>query len=173
MIFCAPVPLKFTALGMDDVTFKVPAVMVKILAIPNVDPEDNCNDVPLRVVLKRFAVPLKEETPVNVTVPADADKLPLTIKPDEIEKLTSVVTEPATDNTLKLLVPAPEMVFELPLIVILPALDVKLPLTERLPVRLKEVEELTDPLMVRLSNTIPEPLMVLLVPVINIVPPEA
>ena len=41
LIFWAPVPLKFTVLGADEVTFKVPAVMVITLAIPKIELPDN------------------------------------------------------------------------------------------------------------------------------------
>ena len=172
LIFCAPLLLKFTVLGADEVTFKVPAVMVSTLAIPKVELPDNCSEVPLMVVLKRLAVPLKVEVPVKVAVPAEADKLPLTVRPDDMDKLAVVVIEPVTERTAKLLVPAPEMVFAAPLTVIVPALALKLPLTDKLPDRFKDVAVLTEPLMVRFSSEIPEPLMVVPEPVINNVPPE-
>ena len=173
MIFWLPVPLKFTVFGADEVTFRVPAVIVNTLAIPKVELVDNCKDVPLRVVLKRLAEPLKEDVPVKVAVPADADRLPLIVRADEMEKLASVVIEPVTDSTAKLFVPAPTMIFEAPARVTVPALALKLPLTDKLPERLKEVAVLTEPLTVRLSSEIPEPLMVVLEPVIDNVPPDA
>ena len=40
-IFCAPVALKLTVLGVEDVTFKLPAVNAKVFAIPNTEPADN------------------------------------------------------------------------------------------------------------------------------------
>lgn len=166
-------PLKFTVLGADEVTFRVPAVIVITLAIPKVELADNCSDVPLIVVLKRLAVPLRVEVPVKVAVPADADKLPLTVRPDAMEKLASVVMEPVTESTAKLLVPAPTMTFEAPAMVMVPALALKLPLTDRLPVRFKDVAVLTEPLTLRLSREIPEPLMVVPEPVIDNVPPAA
>ena len=86
-------------MGTDEVTFKIPAVIVSVPAIPKVELADNCNDVPLRVVLKRLAVPLKVEVPVKVAVPADADKLPLTVRPDAMEKSVVEVMEPVTDRT--------------------------------------------------------------------------
>ena len=173
LIFCAPVPLKFTVLGAPVITFSVPDVMVNTPAIPSVEWADNCNDVPLTVVLKRLAVPLKVEVPVNVAVPAEADRLPLTVSADAMEKFASVVTEPVSDNTAKLLVPEPTINFEAPLMVMVPALALKLPLTDKLPVTIKDVAVLTEPLMVKLSSETPEPLMVLLAPVINSVPPAA
>ena len=166
-------PLKFTVLGADEVTFKVPAVIVITLAIPKVALADNCSDVPLMVALKRLAVPLKVEVPVKVAAPADADKLPLIVRPNEMEKLTSVVMEPVTDSTAKPFVPAPEIVFAVPLMVMVPLLAVRLPLTDKLPARLKDVAVPTEPLTLRLTSEIPEPLMVVLEPVMNNVPPEA
>ena len=165
--------MKFTVLGADEVTFKVPAVIVITLAIPKVELADNCNDVPLMVVLKRLAVPLKEEVPVKVAVPADADRLPLTERADAMKKLASVVMAPVTDSTENAFVPAPEIVFVAPLMVRVPALVLKLPLTDKLPARFKDVAVVTEPLTVRLSSEIPEPLMVVPAPVINNVPPDA
>ena len=165
--------MKFTVLGADEVTSKLPVVIVITLAIPKVELADNCKEVPLTVVLKRLAVPLKVEVPVKVAVPADADKLPLTVSPEEIEKLIAVVMEPVTSSEAKLQVPAPDMVFETPLMVIVPALVVKLPLMDKLPVIIKDIAVLTVPLMARLSGEIPEPVMVVPEPVINNVPPEA
>ena len=172
MIFCAPALLKSTVLGADEVTFKVPAVIVSTLAIPKVELADNCRDVPLIVVLKRLAVPLKVEVPVKVAAPADADKLPLIVRPDEMEKAASVVMEPVTDSTAKPFVPAPEIVFAVPLMVMVPLLALRLPLTDKLPARFKDVAVLTEPLTLRLSSEIPEPLMVVPAPVINNVPPD-
>ncbi len=120
-------------MGVDEVTFKVPEVIVNKLAIPKTELADNCKDVPLIVVLKRLAVPFKEDVPVNVAVPPDAVKLPLIIRADAIEKLTLVVIEPVTDNVEKLLVPVPEMVDEAPLIVIVPVLPIKVPFTDNFP----------------------------------------
>lgn len=110
LIFWAPEPLKFTVLGADEVTFKVPAVIVNRLAIPKAELPDNCSDVPLMVVLKRLAVPLNVEVPVKVAVPADAEKLPLIVRPDAMEKLASVVMEPVRESAAKFFVPAPEIV---------------------------------------------------------------
>src|SRR6185503_13936157 len=173
LMFCAPLPLKFTVLGAAEVTFNVPDGMANTPAIPRIELADNCNDVPLTVVLKRLAVPLKLDVPVNVAVPAEADKLPLMVSVDPMEKLASVVMEPVIDSTAKFLVPAPTINFETPLMVMVPALALKLPLTEKLPVTIKDVIVLTEPLMFTLSSEIPEPLMVLPAPVINSVPPAA
>ena len=92
-------PLKFTVLGTDEVTFKIPAVIVSVPAIPKVEFAESPSDVPLMVVLKRLAVPLKLDVPVKVAVPAVADKVPLTVRPDAMEKLVADVTEPVTDRT--------------------------------------------------------------------------
>ena len=165
--------LKFTVLGAEEVTFKVPELIVITLAIPSIALADNCRDVPLIVVLKRLAVPLKVEVPVKVAVPADADRLPLTVRLVEMEKSALVVTLPAIKSEPKLLVPAPVIVFAAPLIVIVPVVDVKFPLTDKLPVRTGEIAVLIVPDIVKLSNEIPVPVMVLPVPVIVKVPPEA
>ena len=57
--------------------------------------------------------------------------------------------------------------------VIIPAVEVKLPLTVKLPVRLTAVAVITEPLIVRLSGEIPDPVIVALPPLIVSVPPEA
>ena len=64
------------------------------------------------------------------------------------------------------------MALDAPLIVSVPLLELKLPLTDKFPVRVNEVEVLTAPLIVRLSLEIPEPFIVLPEPVIVSVPPE-
>ena len=66
------------------------------------------------------------------------------------------------------------MVFEAPLIVMIPALAVKLVVEVRLPVMRKELEVVVDPLeIVRLSKLIPVPEIDLVVPVMVNVPPLA
>lgn len=151
----------------------MPAVIVRELAIPSIELADNCREVPLMVVLKRLAVPLNVAVPVNVAVPAVADKLPLTERLDEIVKLAVDAIVPVTESIPKLIVPAPEIVFEVPLMVIAPELVVKLPLTDKFPVMTNASVVLTVPLIVRLSGEIPVPLMVLPVPVMKTVPPES
>src|SRR6185295_16136597 len=173
LMLWAPVPLKLMVLGTDEVTLRVPAVIVITLAILKIELADNCSDVPLIVVLKRLAVPLKVEVPVKVAAPADADRLPLTVRLDEMEKVASVVMEPVTDSTAKPFVPAPEIVLAEPLMVIVPLLALRLPLTDKLPARLKDVAVPTEPLTLRLTSEMPEPLMVLPEPVMSNVPPEA
>lgn len=164
--------MKLTVLGIDDVTFSMPAVRVIVLAMPRVELADNWRDVPLRATLKRWAVPLKVEAPVKVTVPADAVKLPFTERPDDIEKAAVVVTAPVTESVPKFMAPAPEMVLETPLIVSVPVPVVRLPATDKLPVRINGAAVLTEPVIVRLSGEIPKPLMVAPEPVISNVPPD-
>ncbi|MNR05918.1 hypothetical protein D3C85_1219690 [compost metagenome] len=65
------------------------------------------------------------------------------------------------------------MLFVVPLKVINPAVPVKLPLTERLPVMMIDDAVVTVPVMFRLSGEISTPLMVVPVPVMDKVPPEA
>jgi len=173
LTFCAPVPLKLTVLGAEEVTSKMPAVMVSTLAMPSSALDDNCRDVPLRAALKRWAVPLKVEVPLKVTVPVEAVKLPFTERPEEIVKEALVVIEPVTDSVAKLMVPVPVIVLEAPLMVMLPAVAAKLPLTNKLPLRLNEVAVLTVPLIARLSSEMPRPLIVVPAPVIDKVPPDA
>ena len=113
-IFCAPALLKLTVFGIVDVTFKLPAVMVNVLATPKTALADNCRAVPLIITLKRLALPLKVDDEVNVALPAEADRLPFTVRVAETEKSVLVVIEPVTRMELKLLVPAPEIVFDAP-----------------------------------------------------------
>lgn len=91
---CAPLPLKRTVLGMAAVTFNVPAVMVKVLAMPRTELVDNIKVVAFNTTLKRLAVPFSVADPVKVAVPADALKLPLTSSAPDTEKLDAVVTVP-------------------------------------------------------------------------------
>ena len=165
--------MKFTVLVEDDVVIKEPAVIVNAFAIPKVAFADNCNDVPLMVTLKRLAIPLSVDVPVNVATPAEADKLPLTTMPDDTEKFASVVSEPVTEKILKFLEPDPDIVLDEPLIVIVPVVAAKLPLPDKLPVSVSDVIVLTDPLIARFSIEMPDPLIVLPAPVIISVPPEA
>ena len=173
LIVCAPVPLKFTVLGAEEVVLNVPAVTVKELAIPKLELAESCSEVPFSVTLKRLAAPLRVEVEAKVAVPAEAEKLPLTLRPDVIVKFTSVVTDPVMARIPKLFVPAPDIVLDAPLIVSVPALAVSVPDTDKFPVSVNEVVVLTDPLTVRLSSDIPEPLMVVPLPVIVNVPPDA
>lgn len=96
---CAPLPLKLTVLGVVLVTLSVPAVTVYAPAIPSVALVESWKELPFKVTLKRLAVPLSEEAPVKVAVPAVAVKLPLTSMANAMEKLTAVVTVPATSKS--------------------------------------------------------------------------
>ena len=172
LIFWAALPLKFTVLGVEDVTSKVPELIFKVDAIPRFEPDDNCKEMPFIITLKRLAIPLSVEEPVKVPVPAVADKLPLTVIPEAMEKSVAVVMEPVTNKLLKLLVPFPEIVFAAPLTDIAPALAVKLPLTTKLPVIKNELAVETEPVTVKLSGDIPEPEIVVPGPDIISVPPD-
>jgi hypothetical protein len=121
----------------------------------------------------KLAVPLSVELPVNVATDADdAENVPLTFNAELMLKLTAVVTDPLMVSALNDLVPLPEMVFDVPLIVIIPLLADSDPATERFPVTSKEDEVLTLPDTVRLSNMMPVPEMVFDAPLIVIVPEE-
>lgn len=63
-------------------------------AIPITELVESCNEVPLSVTLNKFAVPFKILVPVKVAVPAEAVKLPLISKTDEMVKFVEVVTLP-------------------------------------------------------------------------------
>ncbi len=106
---------------------------------------ESCNDVPLIVALKRSASPLKVDVPVNVAVPADAMNEPLTIRLFVIVKSTADVIDPVISRVPRFFVPAPNIHLDVPLIVSTPAPDVKLPLTDKLPVTLSGVVVLTVP----------------------------
>ena len=80
------------------VTSKVPLVMVNVLAIPITALTDNFSEVPFKTALYKLAIPLIEDVPVNVAVPADAEKLPLTSNVPAAEKLMDVVIEPLTEK---------------------------------------------------------------------------
>ena len=79
-IDCAPLPLKFTVLGAELVTFNVPAEMVSVFAIPKTAPVANCNDVPFTITLYKLAVPFNDDVEVNVAVPFDMVSDPDTVK---------------------------------------------------------------------------------------------
>lgn len=146
---CALFPLKTTVLGIEVVTSRLPDVMVKLPAIPNWAFVDNLSEVPLRLALYKFAVPFSAEFPLNVVVPAEAIKLPLTSRAEEIEKLEVVVILPGALSSLKLMLPSPLIVFEAPFIVTVPEVPVKLPLTDKLPVMRKLLVVFTPPLIDR------------------------
>jgi hypothetical protein len=125
--------------------------------------------VPLIITLYKLAVPLNEDVPVKVAVPAEARKLPITLREDPIEKLVFVLIEPETDKTLNAIVPVPEIVFDIPLMVMVP--PDKDPLTDKLPVIFIELEVVTEPLTVKLDIEMPGPVIVLVLPLIVSVPP--
>lgn len=169
----APVPLKFTVLGKVDVTFSVPVVTVIVLAIPNTEVADNCNEVPFNVTLYKFAVPDNTDVPLKVAVPADAESVPTTFNKVKMEKLEAVVIVPFIWSVLNAIVPVPLMVFEVPLIRTVPALAEKEPDTDKLLLIIKEVLVVAEPLTVRSFKIIFVPEIVLVAPVIVIKPPEA
>src|SRR5690242_13934594 len=107
--------------------------------MPRTALEDSWREVPLRVTLNKLAVPLSDEVPVNVVVPAEAVKLPLTFRTALTERLTAVVRAPVMPRDEKVIVPAPLMVLETPLMVMVPAVLLNVPETERLPVRVREL----------------------------------
>lgn len=71
------------------------------------------------------------------------------------------------------MVPAPEIVLVVPPMVIVPALAIKLPATLRFPVRIIDEAVVTVPVMLRLSGEMSVPLIVVPVPLMVKVPPEA
>lgn len=154
-------------------TFKVPAVTVKVLAMPSTALVDNCRDVPFKVTLKRLAVPLSVLVPAKVAVPAVAEKDPLTSSVVLTEKGTAVVTVPGMISEPNAIVPAPEMVLLAPCIVMVPPVPVSVPLTTRLPVSITLLVVLILPETVRLSSVILAPVMVFVAPVMVTVPPGA
>src|SRR5690242_2845450 len=127
--------LNITVLGIAVVTSIVPAAIVSAPAIPKVEFDDSCNDVPFMFTLNRSASPLRVEVPVNVIVPAVAMKEPLTVRLLEIKRSDSAVIDPVIKTVPRFLVPAPDIVFEEPFMPNTPAPVVKLPDTDRLPER--------------------------------------
>ena len=110
--------------------------------------------------------------PVKVAVPAVAENAPLTSSDWDIEKPEEAITLPVTWRELNKIVPPPPIVFVVPFIKILPGLLlVKEPVTEIFPVTGIEDEELTVPVIVKLSNVIFVPLIVFAVPLMVSVPP--
>lgn len=170
--FCAPVPLKFTVFGMVDVTFKEPELMVNTLAIPSTALADNCKLVPLIVVLYKLAVPDKTELPVNVAVPAFAEKVPDTSSRFEMEKLALVVMDPLICNVLNPIVPAPLIVLEVPGRIRVPVLAENVPDTDKFPLMVKDELVEIVPLTVRSFKIILVPEIDFVVPVMVIKPPD-
>lgn len=157
---------------MVEVTFKYPVVMVNVLAIPNTALADNLRYEPLIVMLYKLAVPDKEEEPVNVAIPADAEKPPLTFNNTEIEKLVAVEMIPEESKVLKPIKPLPLIVLEAPAIVMVPVLAEKDPETDKLPLIMNVDVVATVPLTERSLKTMLAPVIVFVVPVIFIKPPD-
>jgi hypothetical protein len=159
---------------VDDVTLSVPAVIVRAFAMPNIALVDNFNSVPLSTTFARLAVPFNVELPVNVVIVPEEEKVPLIFNPDETLMDEVEVMDPLTVKEDKENAPAPLMALLVPLMVITPVLADNDPVNTKLPVNIKEEVVLTDapPEMVRLSNWIPDPVIVLVAPLMVNVPPE-
>src|SRR5687767_10704255 len=84
-----------------------PAVRVSVLATPNTEFEPGANEVALTVTSNRFTVPLSEEVPLKVTVPAEAVRLPVTVRLPPMVLLTAVLYVPVTVRCVNDLVPEP------------------------------------------------------------------
>ena len=91
-------------------------------------------------------------------------------RPQLIVIFIAVLTEPLGEKLYNEIVPTPEMVLDAPLIVTVPALAEKLPLTARFPVTRNELVLVTDPLIVKFAKLIPVPVMVFAVPLIVSIP---
>ena len=152
-------------------TFKLPAVIVHVSAIPKTELADKVSEVPLIVTLKRFAVPFRFDALVNVAVPAVAKKLPLTS--NEFAIVNDVVADNVPDaaNAYNPMAPAPVIVLAAPFIVIVPAVAVNDPETARLPETINELAVVIVPPTVRFDKFIFAPLIIFEAPVILIVPP--
>ena len=107
-----------------------------------------------------MAVPFSDDEPVNVAFPADAVKLPFTDRLEEMVKSDVALVDPSIDKVVNTLLPVPDIDFEAPLIVMISALAVKLPVTERFPATVNELDVDTVPLIVRSFNKIPWPVIV-------------
>ena len=120
----------------------------------------------MRVTLYRLAVPVNTDEPVKVVVPAEAVSVPLTTSAEEMVRLVAVDMLPVAVRLYRLMAPVAVMVFEVPLMVTLPAVPVKLPAAPAL--RLPEMisAEVVDivPLKVRSLKVNPLPVIVLPVP---------
>ncbi len=110
------------------------------------------------------------EVPLKAIVPEEALKLPVTVRLEEREKLLEVVTEPEMVRAFRVKVPAPEIVLEVPLKVVMHEEVVKELLTDKSPAMVVAEEVLTVPETVKLLKTISEPEMVFEVPPIVRVP---
>ena len=157
---------------MVDITSKLPALIVNVLAMPKMALVFNLNVVPLTITVNKLAVPFKVEEPEKVNVPALALRLPLTFKDAEMPTLMLLVMLPVTVSEAKETVPAPEIVLVAPLKVTTPA-AVKELLDVRLPVTSIELFAVMVPEAVKLAKIKPVPVIVLVVPLMVSVPPAA
>lgn len=165
-IFCAPVPLKFTVFGIAAVTFKLPAVMVNMLDIPKTELVESNKEVPFKVALNKLAVPFKVTELKKVTVPNEAENVPLISNAFDTEKLEAVVTVPGISKPKNPIVPAPLIVLVAPLIVIFPVLALKLPETKKLPETNMVLVVVTEPDTVKFPSEMLLPVIVFVAPVI-------
>ena len=126
------------------------------------------------VTLYRLAVPVNTDEPVNVVIPAEAVSVPLTTSAEEMVRLVAVVTLPVMVRLYKLIAPVAVIVFKVPLMVTLPAEEVKLPAKDavRFPVKVNVAVVDIVPESVRSFNVNPFPERVLPVPSIVNVPVE-
>lgn len=124
--------------------------------------------------MNKLAVPFKAEVPLNVAVPAEAVSDPLTVSAELIVKLLAVVMVPLTNTLLNEIVPLPLSVFDAPVNEIVPPDAVNEPVTVKFPSILMLLEVVLVPVeTVRLAKLKPEPVMVLLVPLKVVVPPDS
>ena len=142
--------------------------------MPSIELALSCSDVPFKVTLYKLAVPLNKLVPVKVVVPAEAEKLPVTARTDVIVRFVEVLTLPETVRLNKLMEPTAEIIFDVPLIVTLPAVLVKLPPEEavKFPVSVKTAVVDTVPERVRSFKVKPVPEIVFVVPVMVMAPVE-
>lgn len=148
------------------VTFNEPAVIVNAPAMPITALLANAREVPLIVTLKRFAVPLNSEDPVNVIVPVEAIKLPVQLRELAIVKLLAVLMLPLAITPRNVSVPELVIVFPDPLNVMIPLLAINDPLAEISPLIVAVQVVVTMPVMLKLFRLILVPVNVFVVPVI-------
>ena len=155
------------------VTLSVP-VLVKVLAMPRTELVPSVSVLALLIVtLYKLAVPDNVPDAAMVVVPAVSVKEPVsaTVKLDDNEILLAVDIVPVMFKALKAIVPLPEIVFEVPLMVTVLLLAVKVPFTVKFPEIVSALLRVTDPLTLRLHNFNPLPDIVFAAPVIVSVPP--
>src|ERR1041385_6030702 len=103
-------------------------------------------------------------------MPAVALSVPPTDKSDFMVKFLAVVIVPVILNALKVSVPVPAMVFDAPIRLTVPAVEVNVPFTVMSLAITKETAVLTVPYTIKLLNEMPVPLIVLPLPLIVKVP---